>query len=213
MKHIWILLIPLLMAFSGSPSGSVSSGAASAPAGPSISEDGTSCANFTAITGGDYDEGISCSGGEFGHTTWHLSGSYHATAMSSVNHYVQADLEASPSGDTIAIYARLQSTTGNVAGYKAWIENGIVNVVCNSGAWGPYTYNGSYTLGTKYTVKLSVSGTNPVAVSVDVNGVNRISQTDATAERYQGGTRVGMVINEQNSSVVLTADNFEASAL
>lgn len=186
--------------------GGVASGAA-----PSyeISDDFSTdtSANYTVILG--Y---FGVSGGvAYCPQAWEGGIAYHETALSSPNHYAQADVTYSGSGDGAGLIVRSDGTNY----YRVYFAGGDVTVRRNDNEWYDTTddHSGSYGSGT-YTLKAEVETVgSTVVITTYVDGVLASTSTDDTAGRYTTGSYIGIWLERGGANYNSTADNLIGDAL
>ena len=138
---------------------------------------------------------------------------YHETALSSVNHYIQADCQYTANSNDAALIARCNGSNtfyqikrGDATHYA------LYRVVSGTPTWCA-TQSGTIAKDNTYTLKLSVSGTgSTVTVTLDIDGVNVINYGDTNAARLTSGSYVGVRINNSSQGST-TVDNLIADPL
>jgi len=138
-------------------------------------------ADYTNIT-----QTMSVSSGAAHGTDWQVTVSYHETALSSVDHYVQADCNGSSGTDGSTLIARCDNTNY----YYVYWDNGVLKLKCSDNRW-----LGSYGSGLSgdYTIKMIVSGSGAsVDIDVYVDDTLRIDVSDTHEDRLTTGSYVGV---------------------
>lgn len=166
-------------------------------------------ANYTAITGG-----MSISGGKaHGSGAWVNNILYHETAISSVNHYVQASV-GRPTGTTYDIGSVIARSNGT-AYYRMYIDSDTLRMERTGTYIGGCSYVGGYDNGaTSYVLKLEVNGTGAsISLKGYVDGTLRIDCTDTDAARLTTGSYIGFGINRSINNADATVDDLSGDNL
>lgn len=179
--------------------------------GSGVSDDFASdtSANYTAIAGG-----MSVSSGKaHGTAEWDDSILYHETALSSVNHYVQATVGrvSTTAYDLGSVIARSNGT----AYYRLYIDGDTLRVNRTGTYIDGCSYAGGYDSGnTSYLLKFEVNGTGAsISLKGYVDSTLRIDCTDTAAGRLTTGSYVGFGINRNAANSDSTIDDLSGGAL
>lgn len=133
--------------------------------------------------------------------------------LASTDHYSQAVFTNSGTGGVIRWYgviARKDSSTTQTY-YVAYIKNGsnVGLYKCVAGSLTQLGSDAAITFGSSKILKLTCNGST---ISVDYDGVNKISQTDTA---ITSGTRCGLACFNSSSGITVfpLGDSFEAADL
>ncbi len=132
---------------------------------------------------------------------------FHETALSSVNHYVQATVLVGVTGDPAygdytALIVRSDGSSGATSDCY-YIDRhdttfDLYRMVNDSATYLTSSSSGQAT--GSHTMRVEVSGTDPVNITVYYNGSEIINYNDDNAARLQTGSYIGMRIKNANHS-------------
>ncbi len=206
----WLILIALLMssvAWAGSTTVVVGQGA-----GYEIEDDfgSDTSANYTKIKDVAGSCSLVISGGVCRQSPGTVGMWFHTTALSSVNHYVQASVLVGVTGDPAygdytALIVRSDGSSGATSDCY-YIDRhdttfDLYRMVNDSATYLTSSSSGQAT-GT-HTMRVEVSGTDPVNITVYYNGSEIINYNDDSAARLQTGSYIGMRIKYANNGTNL----------
>ncbi|MGB3328560.1 MAG: hypothetical protein WBA46_06360 [Thermomicrobiales bacterium] len=121
-----------------------------------------------------------------------LGGVYLPATPSSANYYVECDYIIYSDVWGAALVARMDTSV--ITGYAVWYQSGqwvLVRYVNGGYDWIGPQYPMSFTSGTAYRVRLTVSGGSPTTVTVRINGVDQITYIDSASPITAAG-KVGL---------------------
>ncbi len=155
-------------------------------------------ANYTSLTGL-----LSISAGKAHCKPWFKTLAYNKSALTSSDHWVQADVSYNGLYDSGGVIARVNPLA--ITGYGTYFQGGKIYLQKFAGnqQTGLAQYNGKYKAGI-YTVRLECVGST---LTVYVNDILVITKSDTT---YASGKNVGLRLAREIENADIVADNFFA---